>query len=76
MLLVEDLEKIHSEEEGAWELQKIERIEAGEKPEAFTYLLEAENVLLSPHIAGWTFESHQKLAQTIVNKVVQYYKTL
>ena len=33
------------------------------------YLLHAENVLLTPHIAGWTFESHQKLAQTIVNKI-------
>lgn len=41
-----------------------------EKPKAFEYLLDAENVLLTPHIAGWTFESHQKLAQTIVNKIL------
>ena len=40
-----------------------------EKPEAFLYLLEAENVLLTPHIAGWTYESHEKLAQTIVDKI-------
>jgi D-3-phosphoglycerate dehydrogenase len=32
-------------------------------------LLQAENVLLTPHIAGWTFESHQKLAQIIVDKI-------
>ncbi len=38
-------------------------------PDAFQYLLEAKNVLLTPHIAGWTFESHQKLAQVIVNKI-------
>jgi len=44
--------------------------EAGsEKPKAFDYLLEAENVLLTPHIAGWTIESHQKLAQVIVDKI-------
>jgi D-3-phosphoglycerate dehydrogenase len=44
--------------------------EAGsEKPKAFDCLLEAENVLLTPHIAGWTFESHQKLAQIIVDKI-------
>ena len=42
---------------------------SGEKPEAFEYLLQAENVLLTPHIAGWTFESHEKLAQTIVDKI-------
>ena len=38
-------------------------------PEAFDYLIHSENVLLSPHIAGWTIESKIKLAQTIVNKV-------
>ena len=42
-------------------------------PEAFQYLLKAENVLLSPHIAGWTFESHERLAQTIVDKIKTKY---
>jgi D-3-phosphoglycerate dehydrogenase len=41
-----------------------------EKPKAFEYLLQAENVLLTPHIAGWTFESHEKLAQTIADKII------
>jgi len=40
-----------------------------EKPAAFDYLLQAKNVLLTPHIAGWTFESHEKLAQVIVDKI-------
>lgn len=38
-------------------------------PEAFQYLIQAENVLLSPHVAGWTKESKEKLAQTIVDKI-------
>ena len=38
-------------------------------PSAFQYLINAENVLLSPHIAGWTVESKEKLAQTIVDKI-------
>lgn len=45
-----------------------------EKPEAFEYLLASERVLLTPHIAGWTYESHEKLAQTIVDKIVSFYK--
>jgi D-3-phosphoglycerate dehydrogenase len=45
-----------------------------EKPAAFQYLLDSEKVLLTPHIAGWTFESHQKLAQVIVDKIINYYK--
>lgn len=42
-------------------------------PEAFQYLLEANNVLLSPHVAGWTFESHERLAQVIVDKIKAKY---
>jgi len=38
-------------------------------PDAFQYLIAAENVILSPHVAGWTFESKIKLAQTVVDKI-------
>lgn len=38
-------------------------------PKAFQYLIASENVLLSPHVAGWTIESNIKLAQTIVDKI-------
>ena len=38
-------------------------------PDAFQYLIAAENVLLSPHVGGWTQESKEKLAQTIVAKI-------
>lgn len=41
----------------------------GALPEAFQYLIQAKNVLLSPHVAGWTVESKEKLAQTIVDKI-------
>jgi len=41
----------------------------GHLPEAFQYLIEAPNVLLTPHVAGWTVESKEKLAQTIVDKI-------
>lgn len=42
-------------------------------PPAFQYLMEANNVILTPHIAGWTFESHAKLAQVIVDKIMAKY---
>jgi D-3-phosphoglycerate dehydrogenase len=56
-----------------YEKGSFETLFEGEKPAAFAYLLQAENVLLTPHIAGWTIESHQKLAQTIVNKITSFY---
>ena len=38
-------------------------------PEAFKYLIQSDQVILSPHVAGWTIESKEKLAQTIVDKI-------
>jgi len=43
-------------------------------PEPLQYLIEAKNVLLTPHIAGWTVESKIKLAQTIVDKILANFK--
>lgn len=36
---------------------------------AFQFLIDADNVILSPHVAGWTLESKEKLAQTIADKI-------
>ncbi len=41
-----------------------------EMPAPLKYIITSPNVLLTPHIAGWTVESKQKLAQTIVNKIL------
>lgn len=57
-----------------YEKLSFESFADAEIPEALQYLIEAENVILSPHIAGWTFESHSKLAQTIVDKIKLLYK--
>lgn len=46
-----------------------------ELPDAFKYLIEADNVLLTPHVGGWTVESKIKLAQTVVDKVKQTFNT-
>ena len=40
-------------------------------PEAFQYLIQSKKVILTPHVAGWTVESKEKLAQTVVNKILQ-----
>ena len=53
-----------------YEKSSFENLFESEKlPEAFQYLISTKNVLLSPHVAGWTIESKEKLAQTIVNKI-------
>lgn len=40
-----------------------------DKNELLEDLLNRDNVILSPHIAGWTFESNVKMAQAILKKV-------
>lgn len=52
-----------------YEKASFETLFSTELPEAFQYLIDSEKVLLSPHVAGWTIESKEKLAQTIVDKV-------
>lgn len=52
-----------------YEKASFENMFSQELPEAFQYLINSDKVVLSPHIAGWTFESNEKMAQTIVNKV-------
>ena len=52
-----------------YEKSSFENLFSSELPKAFQYLINADNVLLSPHVAGWTIESKEKLAQTIVNKI-------
>lgn len=52
-----------------YEKSSFETIFSNKIPLAFSSLLKADNVIFSPHIAGWTIESHRKLAQTIVDKI-------
>ncbi|MEX2593783.1 MAG: 2-hydroxyacid dehydrogenase [Anditalea sp.] len=37
---------------------------------SFQKLAERSNVLFSPHIAGWTFQSYEKINKVLVNKVL------
>ena len=52
-----------------YEKASFENLFSSEMTEAFQYLIKAENVILSPHVTGWTVESKVKLAQTIVDKI-------
>ena len=36
---------------------------------SFDYLRQAENVVLTPHVGGWTFESYQRINEVLVEKI-------
>ena len=52
-----------------YESISFENIEKVRLPEAFEYLIKSEEVILSPHIAGWTFESNLKIAMVLADKI-------
>ena len=47
--------------------------DSNEIPVDFKFLIQSENVILTPHVAGWTIESKLKLAQTIVDKIKKHF---
>lgn len=53
-----------------YEAVSFEKLDASKLPDAFRYLIASEKVILSPHIAGWTFESHEKIARVLATKMI------
>jgi D-3-phosphoglycerate dehydrogenase len=52
-----------------YEKLSFEALDQQSLPDDFNWLIHSDQVVLSPHIAGWTHESNYKLAITIVEKV-------
>ena len=44
--------------------------------EFFDYLIRSENVILSPHIAGWTHESNYKMSLGIAEKIISAFPSV
>ncbi len=52
-----------------YEKSSFENLFVNQMPEAFHYLINSDKVLLTPHIAGWTHQSKESLAQILVAKI-------
>jgi len=53
-----------------YEKTSFEDLHANELPEDFQYLIDVNNVLLSPHVGGWTHESNIKLSEVTAQKII------
>jgi D-3-phosphoglycerate dehydrogenase / 2-oxoglutarate reductase len=53
-----------------YETVSFEQLDASKLPVDFQYLIQSDKVILSPHIAGWTFESHEKIAKVLAKKII------
>jgi D-3-phosphoglycerate dehydrogenase len=54
-----------------YESTSFENFDAYDLPDPMKYIMNSENVILSPHIAGWTFESNEKMARILAEKVLE-----
>jgi len=50
------------------ENEKLDKLTTAQR-QAFTLLAKRSNVIFTPHIAGWTFESHVKINVALVEKI-------
>ena len=42
--------------------------------EDLQFLLQSEKALVTPHIAGWSHQSKEKMAQIIVDKILKKFR--
>lgn len=52
-----------------YEKSSFENLFESEMPEDFNELIHSPKVLLSPHVAGWTHESYEKLSSVLADKI-------
>lgn len=57
-----------------YESVSFEKIGLENFPEPLQYLVKADNVILTPHIAGWSVESNMKHAQVLAEKILKEFK--
>lgn len=58
-----------------YETKSFERFFENPLPEDFMYLKANPNVVLTPHIAGWTTQSYYELSNVLANKILEAFGT-
>ena len=56
----------------AFDVLPIEKFPSLADQDWYQDLINRENVLLSPHVAGWTFESYYKLSDVLADKIISH----
>lgn len=56
-----------------YESVSFENLDSKQMPEPMQYLLNSERALLTPHIAGWTYESHLKISEVLADKIIRLF---
>ena len=57
-----------------YEKNSFENLQDAAQNQELDFILNSDNVVLTPHIAGWSFESNTKMAEIISNKVINFFE--
>ena len=53
-----------------YETVSFEALDKAKLPESFLFLSSSDKVILTPHIGGWTFQSNEKMARVLAEKIL------
>lgn len=56
-----------------YEKTSFEAFNEKEIPEELKYLIASNNVILTPHVGGWTTESYFKLSNVLADKILEHF---
>jgi D-3-phosphoglycerate dehydrogenase len=56
-----------------YEEGSFDQVTLDDPPPPLAYLLKSDQVLLSPHIAGWSFESKRKHGEVLAEKIIRQF---
>jgi len=56
-----------------YEKNSFESFFEQEIPADFSFLLQSKQIILSPHVGGWTNESYFKLSDVLADKIIEHY---
>jgi D-3-phosphoglycerate dehydrogenase / 2-oxoglutarate reductase len=57
-----------------YEKSSFENFNEGSLPPEFKELIQRDDVILSPHVGGWTNESYYKLSDVLADKIINFYR--
>lgn len=56
-----------------YESLSFETLDGNQLPEPMRYLINSDRTVLTPHIAGWTHESHFKISKILADKIIRLF---
>ena len=58
-----------------YEKTSFEAFNEEKMPENLKYLIASDNVILTPHVGGWTIESYFKLSNVLADKILEHFES-